>query len=510
MGELWMVSDEQIRRVREHMEKDGVLWKAASKGEMCEKTARKYLRAGELPSQMKKPHTWRTREDPFEGVWEEIREMLEESEAKFEAKTLFEYLQRKYPGRFQDGQLRTLQRRMKVWRALEGPSKEVYFSQVHHPGELAQSDFTRMGGLGITIGGQPFDHMIFHFVLTYSNWESGTVCYGESYESLSQGLQNALWELGGVPKAHQTDRLTAAVHQLQKDEKESEEGFTQRYRDLMSHYGLEPRKIQVGQPNENGDVEQSHHRLKRGVEQALLLRGSCDFKDLEEYQAFLKDLMERRNENRRDRFGWEQKVLRALPSRRIEDTIKKDVRVGRGSTIRVQNNTYSVHSRLIGEGVEARVKMDEIEVWYAQRCVERMPRLRGSGKHRIDYRHVIDSLVRKPGAFANHIYQSDFFPTSRFRMAYDALSERIPSRADSEYLKILEKAAKDGESEVDEALRLLIAKEETICFEAVRQIVDEGKQVPAVTEVEIDPVELAEYDDLFFQCFDEEIEEVLV
>jgi hypothetical protein len=435
--------------------------------------------------------------------------MLEKSEARFEAKTLFEYLQRKYAGRYQDGQLRTLQRRIRVWRALEGPGQEVFFEQVHKAGELGQSDFTRMGGLGITVGGQPFDHLVFHFVLTYSNWESGTVCYGESYESLSQGLQNALWELGGVPRAHQTDQLTAAVHQLQKNEKGSEEEFTQRYRDLMLHYGLEPRKIQVGQPNENGDVEQSHHRFKRAVEQELLLRGSCDFKDLEEYQGFLKDLIERRNENRRDRFEEEQKVLRSLPSRRIEDTIKTDVRVSRGSTIRVQNNTYSVHSRPIGERVEARIKMEEIEVWYAQRCVERVPRLRGEGKHRIDYRHVIDSLVRKPGAFANHTYHSDFFPTSRFRMAYDALKERIPSGADKEYLRILEKAAKDGESGVDDALRLSIAKEEPICFEAVRQIVDEGRGVPAVTEVEIDPVELSQYDDLFSECLEEEFEEVL-
>ena len=132
-----MVTDEQVRRLWKQMKKDGVLWKAASCAGMCEKTARKYVQSGKLPSEMKKAHDWRTRKDPFEGVWEEVVELLEESEAKFEAKTLFEYLQRKCPGRFQDGQLRTLQRRIKAWRALEGPGKEVYFDQVHHPGELA-------------------------------------------------------------------------------------------------------------------------------------------------------------------------------------------------------------------------------------------------------------------------------------------------------------------------------------------------------------------------------------
>ncbi len=508
-----MVGDEQVRRLRKHMKKDGVLWKAASKGEMCEKTARKYMRTGKLPSQMKKPHTWRNREDPFAEVWEEVLTMLEESEAKFEAKTLFEYLQRKYPGRFQEGQLRTLQRRIKVWRALEGPGKEVYFDQVHHPGELAQSDFTRMGRLGITIAGRAFDHMIFHFVLTYSNWETGTVCYSESYESLGQGLQNALWDLGGVPKAHQTDQLTAAIHQLRKDEGAGKEEFTKRYRDLLAHYDVEPRKIQVRRPNENGDIEQSHHRFKKGVEQALLLRGSRDFKDINEYQTFLKDLFKRRNENRRDRFEEERQVLRCLPSRRIDDAIKKDKTVSRGSTIRVQDNTYSVHSRLIGEKVEARIKMEEIEVWYAQRCVERLPRLRGKGKHRIDYRHIIDTLVRKPGAFANYTYRSDLFPSTRFRVAYDALKDRIPSRADSEYLRILEKAARHSESEVDEALRLLIEKEETISFEAVERVVASGEQGSPVTDVEIDPVELEEYDDLFSPYIDdrdEAFEEVLL
>jgi hypothetical protein len=508
-----MVSDEQIRRLRKRMEKDGVLWKAADKGEMCEKTARKYMRAGKLPSQMKKPHTWRTRDDPFEGVWEEVVELLEESEAKFEAKTLFEYLQRKCPGRFQDGQLRTLQRRIKAWRALEGPGKEVYFDQVHHPGELAQSDYTRMGSLGVTIAGREFDHMVFHLVLTYSNWETGTVCYSESFESLSQGLQNALWELGGAPVAHQTDQLTAAVHQLRKEEREDKEAFTQRYRDLLSHYNVEPRKIQARRPNENGDIEQSHHRFKKGVEQALLLRGSHDFKSLDEYQTFLKDLFKLRNENRRDRFEEERKVLQSLPQRRIDDAIKKDVKVSRGSTIRVQNNTYSVHSRLIGEKVEVRIKMEELEVWYAQRCVERLPRLRGEGKHRIDYRHIIDTLVRKPGAFTNYVYRSDLFPTTRFRVAYDALRDRVPSRAGKEYLKILEKAARHSESEVDEALRLLVEREETISFDAVERAVALGERGSPVTEVEIDLVELSEYDDLFSSCLDvrdEEFEEALV
>ena len=474
------------------MQKDGVLWKAASRAGMSEKTARKYLRGG-LPSQRKVERTWRTRQDPFDGVWEEVEEFLSD-DANFEANTLFEHLQRKYPGRFQDGQLRTLQRRIKIWRALKGPAKEVFFDQDHHPGELSQSDFTHMSGLEITIDGQPFPHLLFHFVLTYSNWETVTICYGESYESLSQGVQNALWELGGVPQAHQTDQLSAAVHRLDGVEKEE---FTSRYRGLMSHYGLHPKKIGAGKANENGDVEQSHRRFKQSVDQALKLRGSRDFYNLEEYELFLRKLLVQSNAGRRDRFQEELEKLRPLPNRRLEDETRQKVRVSRGSTIRVRKNVYSVHSRLIGEEVEARIGIEEIEVWYAQRCVERLPRLRGEGKHRIDYRHIIDWLVRKPGAFENYRYKADLFPTSRFRMAYDWLKEHGGSKADKRYLDILYLAAREGESLVDNALRYLIETGEALKAERVSEIVASGREIPPPTQIEIDDVELGDYDGLF-------------
>ena len=240
-----MITDNQVRRLRKLMQTEKTLSSAAAKAGMDEKTARKYNRLKKLPSDLKVEHTWRTREDPFEGVWEEVRSHLEDNPG-LEAKTLFDYLQREYEGRFPDGQLRTLQRRVKSWRALEGPSKEVFFPQKHKPGRLSQSDFTHMDNLGVKIGGERFDHMIYHFVLTYSNWETGTICFSESFESLSEGLQNALWELGGVPHIHQTDRLSAGVQKTS-----SPEEFTQRYNGLLRHYGLEGRKIQSGKANEN-------------------------------------------------------------------------------------------------------------------------------------------------------------------------------------------------------------------------------------------------------------------
>ncbi len=377
---------------------------AAAKAGMDIKTARKYLLDGRLPSEQNPNRTWRTRADPFDGVWEEIRHRIE-AHPGLEAKTLFEALQREHPGEFADGQLRTLQRRIKRWRATEGPSREVFFAQKHVPGRLSQSDFTHMTELGITIGGQSFPHMLYHFVLTYSNWETATLCYSESFESLSEGLQNALWELGAVPLEHRTDRLSTAVNNM-SDEKE----FTSRYESLLRHYRLEGQKIQAGKANENGDVEHRHHRLKRAVDQALLLRGSRDLASNATYKEFLRLLLAQLNAGRRERLAVEMQYLRALPERRLESAKRARVKVDSGSIIYADRNVYSVNSRLIGEEVETRIYAETVEVWYADRKVEEMPRLRGRGKHRVDYRHIIDWLVRKPGAFENYRYREDCFP----------------------------------------------------------------------------------------------------
>lgn len=463
---------------------------AAAKADMDEKTARKYRALGKLPSEIKVDHTWRTREDPFIEVWEEVKGKLEINPG-LEAKTLFEDLQRRYQGRFADGQLRTLQRRVKIWRALEGPPKEVFFPQVHKPGELCQSDFTSMKALGVTILGQFFDHLLYHFVLTYSNWETGTICFSESFESLSEGLQNALWELSGAPERHRTDRLSAAVQKPDNPEE-----FTQRYRALLNHYGLQGHKTQPEHPNENGDVEQRHYRLKKALEQSLMLRGSCDFSSREEYAAFLGKLFAQLDAGRKDRLAEELRVLRRLPPSRLDSCKKLRVRVGPSSTIRINHNVYSVHSRLVGEHVDIRLHVEHLEVWYAQQRIDAIPRLRGEGKHRIQYRHIIDWLVRKPGAFENYRYREDLFPTHRFRMAYDWLRRAHPSRAAKEYLGILYLAARENEAAVDYALRTLIEKEQPITIGAVEMIMGSLEQIPSPTQIIIAEVDLGAYDAL--------------
>ena len=464
---------------------------AADKAGMDEKTARKYRRLGKLPSELKKPRSWRTRKDPFTDIWHEIQQKLEINPG-LEAKTLFSYLQRQYRGKFSDGQLRTFQRRVKTWRATEGPPKEVFFPQVHRPGELSQSDFTHMNKLGVRVEGQPFHHLIYHFVLTYSNWETGMICFSESFESLSEGLQAALWELGGVPKAHQTDRLSTAVHRTDNPEK-----FTRRYKALLKHYKLEGRRIQPASPHENGDIEQRHFRFKKALDQELMLRGSRNFPDLGEYQLFLKKLFSELNAGRKDRLLEEKAVLRYLPNRKLDACKKLQVGVSKHSTIRVNHNVYSVDSRLIRESVDVRLYANHLEIWYGQKRVDTIPRLRGSKKHRIQYRHVIDWLVRKPGAFENYRYREDLFPTIRFRMAYDFLRRRhTQGQANKEYLHILYLAAKESEIAVGETLRLLFEREQVICAETVTEIVRADQQPENITDVIVLPVELLSYDEL--------------
>lgn len=490
-----MVTDQQIRRLFKLSNTEKTQEIAASKAGMDIKTARKYLRARRLPSEMKGERHWRTRKDCFEDVWPKIREQLSTNPG-LEVKTIFAALQREHPERFADGQLRTLQRKVKHWRATEGPAQEVYFVQEHRAGELCESDFTHLTDLRVSIAGEEFPHLLYHFVLTYSNWETGMICYSESFASLSEGLQQALWELGGVPVLHRTDRMTAAINNLTELA-----DFQRNYQALMRHYGMEGRKIQTGRPNENGDVEQRHYRFKRALEQALLLRGSRDFSIVAEYELFLKQLFEQLNSGRKERLAEEMEVLRALPERRFDSAKRVRVRVSSGSLINVERNSYSVNSRLIGEIVEARIFANHLEVWYGGQKLEQLPRLRGRTNYRVDYRHIIDWLVRKPGAFANYRYREHLFPTCQFRKVYDLLREVTPRRCDRRYLEILQMAAKEGEARVDDALRLLLqsaaGQQAIINKEAFEEFLERCEQAPDITDVHIAEVSLASFDQLF-------------
>ena len=445
----------------------------AAKAGMGEKAARKYLRTGLLPSQMKKPRDWRTREDPFTDVWPEVEALIKEA-PRLEALTVFQDLQRRYPGKFQDGQLRTLQRHMRIWRGLSGPDSEVFFPQVHRPGIQAQSDFTSMNSLEITIGGLRFPHLLYHFVLPYSNWEYVQICFSESYESLSRGIQDALWFLGRVPAGHhRTDNLSAATF---KGEERRE--FNEAYMALMRHYGIRPTKNQPGKSNENGDVEQSHYRLKERADQALLLRGSRDFSSRGEYEEFLRKIIGDKNLGRNKRFEEELAVMNPLPAYRLNDYREFKVPVNPWSTIHIAKNTYSAPSRLIRYEVTVRLYAERVEIHFGGQRVAEMERLRGQGKARIDYRHVIGSLVRKPGAFENYRYREEMFPSTVFRQTYDQLVNDDSGHASRRYLKILEWAAMNSESAMEGSLRQLLDGGEELEFDRLVELSERPVEKP--------------------------------
>jgi hypothetical protein len=310
---------------------------------------------------------------------------------------------------------------------------------------------------------------------------------------------DTLWELGGVPALHRTDRMTAAINNLTELA-----DFQRNYQALVRHYGMEGRKIQTGRPNENGDVEQRHYRFKRALEQALLLRGSRDFSSVAEYELLLKQLFEQLNSGRKERLAEEMEVLRPLPERRFDSAKRVRVRVSSGSLINVERNSNSVNSRLIGEIVEARVFANHLEVWYGGQKLEQLPRLRGRTNYRVDYRHIIDWLVRKPGAFANYRYREHLFPTCQFRKVYDLLKEVTPRRCDRRYLEILQLAAKEGEARVDDAFRLLLqsaaGQQAIVNKEAFEEFLNRCEQAPDITDVHIAEVSLASFDQLFSEA----------
>lgn len=486
-----MKKDTEVKLLMQERRKGTSQRLAAARAGMSERTARKYEQVGQLPSALKRPHDWQTRANPFEQDWEWVVEQLKRDPA-LQGSTLFALLCERHPGRYQPTQIRTLQRHIARWRAIHGPEQEVIFQQRHQPGERAQSDFTHMQDLGVTIVGEPFSHMVYHFVLTYSNVEAVSICFSETFEALAEGIEKALWQIGGVPQQHRTDHLTAAVRQLRKEDKED---WTVRYQALMRHYGMEPTWNNQGVAHENGDVEQSHHRFKEAVDQALRARGTREFSSRAAYERFLQDLVCKRNQTRDARFTAEKERLRPLPAAPLVPCREVRVTVSRFSTIHLDSNVYSVPSRLIGTSVMIRVRAETLEGYVGTSAVFTLPRLVGKQKHRIDYHHIIWSLVRKPGAFAAYQYRDELFPTTTFRLAYDRLLTDWPKRANQEYVKVLHLAATTSESEVETALSLLLEAETLPTFVAVRDLV----QVPGVQSVpqlHTPTLDLSPYDEL--------------
>jgi hypothetical protein len=488
-----MVTDAQVRLLRQKRMDGKTQAAAAAAAGVSLRTVREWD-SGPAPSATKLPRDWRTRPDPFALVWPVDIEPLLKSDTKgvLEAKFVLETLSRKDPSRFHPGQVRTLQRRFRDWRALHGPDSEVYFQQVAVPGREAAIDFTHATDLGVTIGGVPFPHLLFEFVLSYSGWTWTALAFGETFEALVAGVQGALWALGAVPEVLRSDNLSAATHELKRS---SGRDLTVRFRAVLDHYGMRSSRITPGRAHENGVVEQANGRVKALLAQALLVRGHADFADEISYERFVREVVEHwRNRPATARLLEERPRLRALPSSPIPSYTRYESKVRRWSTIRVAHRTYSVPARLIGHTVVADLYPNVVEVRYGGQVVQTMPRLRKEDEHKIDYRHVIGWLVRKPGAFARYRYREDLFPSVTFRRAYDRLQVSHGDRADVEYLRILHLAAKVGEARVLEVVKTLVDQPAVFDYMGVQACV--APPTVAIPTVHIPRPDLRVYDAL--------------
>lgn len=420
------ITDQQVRKYKA-MRRQATQEIAAARTGISVRSARRIEKAEELPSQ-RGPRSWRTRADPLAGVWQEELVPLLEAKPGLQGRTLFEELQRRHGERFGDGTLRTLQRRVRAWRAEHGNEKEIYFAQANPPGRLALSDFTVCDSLGVIVASDAFPHRLYQFALAHSGWRHAEVVRsGESFAALAQGMQNALWALGGVPEEHRTDSLSAAFNNLAEEEE-----LTRRYADLCKHYGLRASRNNLGESHENGSIESRQGSLKNAIDQALLLRGSRNFDELADYRRFIADVVARMNRRIHVKVTQERTTLNALPARRTSDYEETEARVTKYSTVSVKRILYSVPSRLIGHRPKFRIYPERIEAWLGDVCVfEAVRGVVPTGKQRgkaIDYRHLIPTLKRKPGAFARWILRDDMFPRAEYRLTWERLIEKLPER----------------------------------------------------------------------------------
>ena len=474
------ITDQQVRLYMNIRKKKSQALAAAKAG-ISERSARRIESAVALPSQNLRGY-WRSRADPFADVWDTEVVPLLRGAPTLMAVTLLRKLQDEHPNRFPDGTLRTLQRHIRKWRALEGPPREVFFPQEHAPGQRGLSDFTATGELRVTVANVPFAHILYHFVLAFSRWEHVEVVEGgESFEALSKGLQNALWQAGGVPLEHRSDSLSAAFKNLTQ-----EEDFTARYNGLLEHYGMGGTRNNRGLSHENSSVESSHRYLKEAIEQALLLRGHRDFEDRAAYEGFVREAVMRRNRRNAAAFRIERAQLQDLPRRRTTDFVEGEARVTRCGTFTLRAVLYSAPSRLIGHRLKVRLYSDRLECFLSGALVLTLTRGRRRGRV-IDYRHFVDALKRKPQAFKGLIFRDALFPRAAYRRMWEQLDARLAQRqACQTIVALLEMAAQDGvEGVLAQRLDALLASGELPDIKRLREEFAPRKAEVPVIRVEM-------------------------
>jgi len=437
------ITDHQVNKYKE-LRRQYEQEAAAAKIGVSVRSARRIERATQLPSQ-REPRSWRTRPDPLVGVWDEELVPLLRNAPALTAMTLLEELQHRYPGRFGAELLRTLQRRVRQWRALEGEAREVFFAQQHEPGRLGLSDFTDAGELGVTIAGIALPHRLYQFALAYSGWRYVEVVLGgESWVALSGGLQNALWALGGVPAEHRTDSLSAAYNNLAEKEE-----LTRRYEELCESYGMRATRNNPGESHENGAIEARHATTKHFLEQALLLRSSRDFATLPAYREFVAEVAARANGRLAKALAVERACLGPLPRRRTTDYEEADARVTKFSLILVRGAVYSMPARMIGQRLKVRIYDDRIEAYLGDRRVLQTARVRPTAQEprpkSIDYRHLLPALKRKPAALVRWRLRDAMFPRSEYAAAWQRLLQELPERQAAKVMvELLDLAASHG------------------------------------------------------------------
>lgn len=478
------INSEQVKLYMKER-KVGKSQKAASaKSGISERSGRR-IEKGELQASGCTKRYWRTRPDPFSEVWESEIVPLLGKESELTPKTLFERLQNSHPGEYPDSKLRTFQRKVSKWKALHGPDREVMFRQNQIVGRMGLSDFTKLKRVQITIGGEIFQHLLYHFRLAFSGWCSVKVVHGgESYAAFAEGLQDALQRLGGSPQEHRSDSLSAAFKNLSKD---AVNDATIRYQQLCKHYDMEPTRNNRGKGHENGAVESPHGHLKRRIRQALLLRGSNDFESVSDYEEFLAEIVQTINRNKQDKIEEERKYLQPLPLQRTADYTETVVRVSTSSTIQVKRVIYTVPSRLIAESLRIHIYDSRLEVYLGSTHTVTLQRIfAADNNHRarqVDYRHVITSLERKPQAFRYSQLRDDLLPNDTYKAVWAFLDlHQDAHKACKTMVGILGLAHRANcEERLGSHLQILLEKQKVPSLYKLQQQFDTiGSHIPSV------------------------------
>jgi len=472
---------------------------AAARAGISERSGRQIENTRLRPGDMVRK--WQTRDDPLFNVWEnDLVPLLSETPALTPI-TLLELLQQRYPDQYSDSVLRTLQRRVKKWKAILGPEKEVMFRQEHEAGRFSLSDFTTLKNITVTINGESLKHLLYHFRLAYSGWSyMKVVLGGESYTALAEGLQEALWRLGGSPREHRTDSLSAAFKNLSED---AIKDITLRYENFCLHYKMQASRNNPGASHENGSIESPHGHLKRRIIQAFLLRGSCDFASVEKYQGWLDGVVGQHNRRNAKAISIDREALQPLPNYKAADYTELSAGVTTSSTIDVRRVTYTVPSRLQGETLRIHLYHDRLVCYLGSTYIINLNRIHPTGKKRgrnVDYRHVIKSLVRKPQAFRYSMLRDDLLPNQSYKQIWEYVDKNMTSRSACKFIVgLLHLAAeKDCEEDLANEVLVIMAAGKPLLLSQL-QTKRQGQQESILPPIDVSQHTLASYNNLITQ-----------